>query len=223
MSCLGGVDVDSSTGGCQLAAQAITYSGPMLIAALGELVLERSGLLCVALEGVMTIGACIGFLMIHFTGQVFAGALAAMMVGALFGLAFGYVAVYLRANQVITGMGLLILSTGIASLAYRLAIGIVTSAPQIPVLAAVQLPVLGSLPYIGQVLFTQPVMVYVAYLLVPLMTFVLYRTPLGLRIRACGENPRALDALGVDVFRSGCCVRWSGAASWAWQVPTYRS
>jgi general nucleoside transport system permease protein len=187
---------------------AITFAGPLLLAAMGELLLERSGLLCVALEGIMAIGACLGFLITYFTGQPALGMMAALAIGGVFGLAFGYISVYMRANQVITGMGMLILGLGMASLVYRLAIGMVRSAPQVHALPSVKLPLLGDLPYVGQVIFTQPLMVYLAYLMVPAMSFVLYRTPLGLRIRACGESPRALDALGVDVFkiRLLCCV-----------------
>jgi general nucleoside transport system permease protein len=179
----------------------VNYSAPLLIAAMGELLLERSGMLDVALEGKMALGASVGFLVCYFTGQVWLGLLAAMAAAGLFGLAFGYVAVYLRANQVISGMGFLILTTGMASLVYRLSVGIVGVSPQIEPLHEIKLPLLSQIPFLGQVFFTQPSLTYLAYLLVPLITFILYKTPLGLRIRACGESPRALDALGVNVFR----------------------
>jgi general nucleoside transport system permease protein len=180
---------------------AVNYSAPLLIAAMGELLLERSGMLDVALEGKMALGASVGFLVYYFTGQILLGIVASMIAVAIFGLAFGYVAVYLRGNQIITGMGFLILTTGLASLLYRLSIGIVMVAPQVNVLKEIKLPLLSQIPFFGQVFFTQPSLTYFAYLLVPLMTFVLYKTPLGLRIRACGESPRALDTLGVNVFR----------------------
>ena len=180
---------------------AVNYSAPLLIAAMGELLLERSGMLDVALEGKMALGASVGFLVYFFTGQALLGIIAAMFMVALFGLAFGYIAVYLRGNQIICGMGFLILGTGLASLLYRLGIGIVNVAPQVEVLKEIKIPLLSQIPYIGQIFFSQPILAYFAYLLVPLVWFVLYKTPLGLRIRACGESPRALDTLGVNVFK----------------------
>lgn len=184
-----------------LLQMAVNYAAPLLIGAMGELLLERSGMLDVSLEGKMALGASVGFLVYYFTGQVLLGLLAAMIVVALLGLAFGYLAVYLKGNQIITGMGFLILTTGAASLIYRLAIGIVDVAPQVNTLNNIKLPLLSQIPYLGQVFFTQPSLTYFAYLLVPIMAFVLYKTPLGLHIRACGESPRALDTLGVNVFK----------------------
>ena len=179
---------------------AVNYSAPLLIGAMGELLLERSGMLDVSLEGKMALGASVGFLVYYFTGQVLLGLLATILVGALVGIVFGYLAVYLKGNQVITGMGFLILTTGLASLIYRLAVGIVNVAPQVKTLDNIKLPLLSQIPYLGQIFFTQPLLTYFAYLLVPVMIFVLYKTPLGLHIRACGESPRALDTLGVNVF-----------------------
>ncbi|MGD0751437.1 MAG: ABC transporter permease [Anaerolineales bacterium] len=180
---------------------AVSYSAPLLTAAMGELLLERCGMLDVSLEGKMALGASIGFLVYYFTGQVLLGLAASMIIGAIIGIAFGYIAVYLKGNQIITGMGFLILSTGLASLIYRLTIGIRNVAPEVKTLDNIKLPLLGKIPYLGQVFFTQPALAYFAYLLVPIMIFVLYKTPLGLHIRACGESPRALDTLGVNVFK----------------------
>jgi general nucleoside transport system permease protein len=184
----------------RLLQMAVNYSAPLLIGAMGELLLERSGMLDVSLEGKMALGASVGFLVYYFTGQVLLGLLASMIVVAMIGIVFGYLAVYLKGNQIITGMGFLILTTGLASLLYRLAIGIVRVAPQVHTLSNIKLPLLSQIPYLGQVFFTQPALTYFAYLLVPVLSFVLYKTPLGLRIRACGESPRALDTLGVNVF-----------------------
>jgi ABC-type uncharacterized transport system permease subunit len=113
----------------------------------------------------------------------------------------GFFSVYLKANQIIIGLGLLIFGTGLSSLLYRVFIGVRTLAPQIDVLGSTRIPLLSDIPFVGEVLFRQPVLVYMTFLLVPAIAFVLYRTPLGLRLRACGENPRAIDTLGISVTR----------------------
>lgn len=181
---------------------AITFSAPLLTAALGELILERSGILNVAIEGMMALAASVGFLVSYFSGSLFFGALAGIAASGVLGLIFAYFAVNLRANQIIVGLALLILGEGLSSLLYRLFVGVQLTSPQIPTLSRIAIPVLSEIPYIGPILFNQQILVYLAYLLVPVVAFVLYKTPLGLRLRACGENPRAVDTLGINVFRT---------------------
>ena len=180
---------------------AIMFSAPLLIAATGEMITEQSGIFNVSLEGMMTLAASVGFLVSYFTGSNVVGIFAAMLATAILGAVLGYSAVYLRADQVVMGLGLLVLGLGLSSLLYRLFIGIRILLPQIPVFPSMNIPLLSNIPYIGKIFFSQPALVYVAYLLVPMVGFVLYRTPLGLRLRACGTNPRGLDTLGINVFR----------------------
>ena len=198
---------------------AVTMSAPLIIAALGELLIERSGILNVGIEGMMIMGAAKGFLVSYFTGSNFLGMLAAMTATALFGLILAYFSVNLRANQLIVGLGLFVLGLGLPSLMYRLFIGVRLLAPQIPLLPAIRLPLLGSIPFLGEIFFNQPILVYVAFLMIPSMWFLLFKTPLGLRIRASGENPRAVDTLGINVFRIrficvvvGCAIIGLGGA-----------
>lgn len=187
---------------------AILMSTPLLLAALGELIIERSGILNVAIEGMMSVGAGVGFLVAYFTKDIFLGALISMVSVSLMGLLFGYFSITLRANQLIIGLGLYIFGLGLPSLLYRIAFGVQMVAPRIDLMPSLAIPGLVSIPFLGPIFFNQPLLVYLTYLLVPILGFILFRTPLGLRLRASGENPRAADTLGVNVFatRYACVI-----------------
>jgi simple sugar transport system permease protein len=180
---------------------AITFSAPLLIAAIGELIIERSGIMNIAIEGIMIVAAAVGFLATYLTNSVVIGIIAAMLIGGLFGLILAFFSVKMKTSQIIIGLGLLVLGMGLSSLIYRLFIGVQLVAPQIKVLPNLPIPLLSQIPFIGDILFNQNILVYVGFILVPVVYFVLNKTPLGLRIRACGENPRAIDVLGINVFQ----------------------
>ncbi len=180
---------------------AVTFCAPLLIAAMGELLIERSGVLNMAIEGIMIVGAAVGFLVANMTESTVWGVLAAMIVGGGMGGIFAFYTVKINTSQIITGLGLLVFGMGISSLLYRLFIGIRLVAPQISVIQNIALPGLSQIPILGNILFNQNFLVYLAFLLVPAMYFLLFRTAIGMRIRACGENPRAIDVLGINVFR----------------------
>ena len=179
----------------------VKYSAPLLIAALGELIIERSGILNLAVEGMMLMSALTGFLATYYSGSYVVGMIVAMLTTGFLGLLHGVLSVYMRANQVIVSLGILILGQGLASLLYRLFVGVALLQPQIPVLQTLHIPGLSEIPVLGKVFFQQPILVYIAYIMLPIVAFVLYRTPLGLRIRGVGENARAADTLGVDVYK----------------------
>ncbi len=178
----------------------VTVMVPFLIAALGEVITERAGLLNVAIEGTMVVGAVSAFLATYFSGSYLAGAGTAMAAGALIAILLAYFCVTLRASQLTVGLGLFVCCLGMATLLYRIFIGVRLSPPQIRTLPAVVIPRLAHVPVVGEALFTQNLLSYLALLLVPTLSVVLFHTPLGLRWRAIGENPRAADTLGVDVF-----------------------
>lgn len=180
---------------------AVTYSAPLILAAIGELIIERSGVINVAIEGVMLIAASVGFITAFYTESLFIGCIAALLIAGLIGVLHAFMSVYLKGHQIIIGLGLLIFCTGLSALVYRIFIGIRVVAPKIPVLQRVDIPLLSKIPYVGSIFFSQPVLVYLAYVLVPIVAIVLFRTPLGLRLRACGENPRAIDSLGINVYK----------------------
>ena len=184
----------------QLWRLTVAIAAPFVLAALGELLMERVGILNVGIEGMMAVGAAVAFLVTFATGSLVVGIGAAMLAAALMALVLAYYGVTLRASQITVGLGLLVLGLGLASLLYRAVIGVRTAPPRITTLGALPVPGLSQVPVLGEVLFSQNLMVYAAFLLVPLVHLVVFHTPLGLRLRACGENPRAADTLGVNVF-----------------------
>lgn len=183
----------------QLWQQMLVYAAPLVIAAMGELITERSGVLNVGIEGMMLVAAVVCFVVAFDTGSVVAGMLAAMAASGLMALVLAYYGITLRGSQITVGLALYVLGIGLSSLIYRVAFGIRLSTPRAPTLGALSVPVLADIPVLGPILFQQNVLVYVAMLLVPAVHVFLFHTPLGLRLRAAGENPRAVDTLGLDV------------------------
>ena len=179
--------------------QTLVYAAPLIIAALGELIIERSGVLNVGIEGMMLVAAVTCFVVTWQTQMVAAGIGAGMLAAAAMALALVYYAVALRGPQITVGLGLYVLGIGLSSLIFRMVFGIRTSPPQIATLSPVAVPGLADLPVIGAVFFQQTILTYAAFALIPLVHLALFRTAWGLRLRATGENPRAVDALGIDV------------------------
>jgi ABC-type uncharacterized transport system permease subunit len=177
----------------------LTMAAPLLLAGLGELIMERSGILNVGVEGMMAVAAACAFLTMLKTGSLTVAAATGIVAGTALALLLALYAVALASAQLTVGLSIFVLGTGLASLFYRLVIGVTTATPTTRTLPSITIPGLAGLPFLGPVVFTQNALVYFALLLVPLLTFLLAETPLGLRLRAAGENPRALDTVGVDV------------------------
>ncbi|MEK6711579.1 MAG: ABC transporter permease [Nitrospinota bacterium] len=186
----------------------IVMMAPLIIACLGEIIIERAGILNVGIEGMVTVGSVAGFLGVFMTGSHFLGCLIAMAAGGLLSLLLAYFSIALRANQIVVGLGIFVLGLGLSPLSYRLAVGVVQSPPQVKTLPEIAVPLLAHIPYLGPVFFRQNALVYLAYFLVAAAGFFLFKTPLGLRLRSCGENPRAADSLGIGVtaMRYGACI-----------------
>jgi len=182
-----------------LLAGAVRLSTPIILAALGEVISERSGVLNLGVEGVMLMGAFGSFWGETVTGSPWLGLVIGMLIGALMGLIMAFFSVTLKVDQVISGMGLYLFGMGMSSFLYRIAYGVRTTPPSVEGLSGLHLPVLSDLPVVGPILFQQDALAYIAILLVPVLSFVLARTTLGLKIRAVGENPQAADTLGVSV------------------------
>jgi len=179
----------------------IAYSGvrlatPYLYAALGEMFAQRSGVLNLGVEGIMLMGAYTGFFVGMTTGNLWLGLLSAALVGLLMGLLMAFISVTLQAEQGISGIGLHLFGLGLSSLLFKKTLG---SVETISGFQPVKIPLLGDLPLVGEVFFNHSVLVYGAFLLVPVAAWVLYRSTLGLKIRAVGQNPEAADSLGVSV------------------------
>ena len=182
-----------------MAAGSIRYATPMLLAALGETVTERSGILNLGLEGIMLLGAFFGFWIAFVTGSNWYGLLAAGIAGGLSGLLMAFMSITLRAGQVVSGFGIFIMSGGLVIVLNRIAFGTTLVVSRIDRFDAIELPVLSQLPVLGPILFQHNILIYATLLLVPLLWIVLFRTTLGVRITATGEHPRAADSVGLNV------------------------
>ncbi len=185
---------------------------PIIFATLGEILAERSGVLNLGIEGIMLMGAMTGFLITFNSGSVWAGVLAAAMVGMLLGLLMAFLAVNLGLSQHVSGLGITLFATGLAMFIYRLHFGSPTVPPTVEPFKQITLPVLSKIPIIGPGLFTQYSMTYIAWLLIPIMSILLYKTRLGLKIRTVGENPVVADTVGVNVtLTRTLCLVFGGA------------
>lgn len=169
---------------------------PLLFAALGELVVEKSGVLNLGVEGMMLVGAVCGFAVTVQTGSATAGFLVAALAGAATASLFAVLTLFLLANQVATGLALTLFGVGLSALIGQGFVGIPLDG-----LPKLYIPVLTDLPVVGQAVFGQDIMVYMAVAAVPLVHLFLYRTRAGLVLRAVGENHTAAHALGYKVLR----------------------
>ena len=179
-----------------IAFSAIRLATPYLYAAIGETFGQRAGVLNLGVDGIMLMGAFSAFYVALNTGNLWLGLLGGALVGLLMGLLMAFISVTLKAEQGISGIGLYLFGLGLSSLLFRTTIGTVTT---ITGFQPVAIPLLSQLPLVGEILFDQNILVYGAFLLVPVSWWVIERTTLGLKIRAVGQNPAAADALGVSV------------------------
>jgi simple sugar transport system permease protein len=177
-------------------ASGIRLATPYLYAAIGETFGQRSGVLNLGVDGQMLLGAFAGFYLTYQTGNPWLGLLLAILVGAVMGLIMGFITVTLHAEQGISGIGIYLFGLGMSDLLFQKTIGTVET---VSGFKPIHIPVLSELPVVGEVLFQHNILVYLAFLLVPISWFVLNKTTLGLKIRAVGENPEAADSLGVSV------------------------
>jgi simple sugar transport system permease protein len=181
-------------------AALIRISTPLLLATLGELYAERSGVLNLGIEGIMLLGAMVGFTAAYFSGNLWVGVAAALATGAITGLVMALLTVVLGVSQHVSGIGMTLLATGLAFYLYRLIFGQPPVPPNVVAFATAPIPGLADIPFLGPVLFNQTPITYIALLAVPLTAWVVFRTSWGLNLRTVGENPRAADAAGVSVW-----------------------
>jgi len=179
--------------------QAGVASGTVLLfATLGEVFAERSGVLNLGVEGMMLIGAMTGFSVTIATGNPWIGVLAAMFMAGLISQIHAFIVITLQADQVVSGLALTFLGTGISLV---LGEGL-SKAGTVSLMPNFSMPLLTQIPVLGPIFFTdQSVLVYIGYLMVPLAWYYINRTRPGLHLRAVGEYPAAADALGINVFR----------------------
>jgi simple sugar transport system permease protein len=177
-------------------ASGIQLAAPFLLAALGETLGQRSGVINLGVDGIMLLGAFAAYYTALHTDNLWLAVLAGMGVGAALGLVTAVMSVTLKAEQGISGIGVYLFALGFSSLLFLKLVG--TPLP-IKQPSPIDIPLLDRIPTIGGMLFEQTALVYLAFILVPVVTFVLNRTTFGLNIKAVGENPAAADSLGVSV------------------------
>ena len=176
----------------------IRLATPFLLAGLGETIGQRSGVLNLGVDGVMLLGAFGAYWTILETRSPVAGILVGIAVGLVMGLVYGVITVSLRAEQGISGIGIFLFGLGISDLLFQKKVG-----TPIPIrgFGDLHVPLLADIPKVGEMFFQHSVLVYIAFLLVPVVAFLLNHTTFGLNVRAVGENPAAADSLGVSVVR----------------------
>jgi ABC-type uncharacterized transport system permease subunit len=184
-----------------LVLSGLYLSTPLLLASFGGLLSERAGVINIALEGQMLLGAFAGVAAAWWTHSALLGLLAALAVGALTGLLHAWFSVTLRANQIVAATAINLLAVGLTSALIQPIWGQPGTSPSVPKFGRVDLPLVQHVPYIGRIVDHLSVLDWAALALAPVVWLVLFRTPFGLRLRGCGENPEATASVGIDVIR----------------------
>ena len=194
-------------------ATAVRMGTILLLAALGELVVERAGVLNLSVEGMMLSGAFAGFLGAYYSNSLWIGVLFAIIAGIMISAIFGILAVILKIDQTVSGLTVNIFSAGLTFYMYRSIFPNVgaTNIPALKPFTVHKIPFLSDIPIMGEILFSQYALSYIAILMMVLITFYLYRTKSGLILRTLGENPRAVDMKGINVtLYRFCAVLFGG-------------
>lgn len=193
-------------------AAAVRIASPLIFATMGELICERAGVLNLGIKGIMVVGALAGWMTVYAGGGLWTGVLVAMLAGMGFGLLHAVLTVPFGLSQHVVGLGITLLATSASYFAYRLALPEVTSPPKIEPFQIQEIPLLSKLPLIGPALFAQTPLTYLAFATAIAVSVILFRTPLGLAVRAAGENPSAVEAQGLSVtaIRMGAVIVGSG-------------
>jgi simple sugar transport system permease protein len=193
-------------------AAAVRIATPLMFGVLGALLCERAGVLNLGIEGIFTAGAMAGWMAVYFGTDLWTGVAVAALTGAAFGLLLALLTVPLGLSQHVTGLGVTLLATSASYFVYRVALPNVSTPPRITPFQPLAVPGLSDLPFIGPALFQQTPLTFLALALFGVASFVLYRTPLGLSVRAVGENPAAVEAQGLDVHRIRIAATVCGSA-----------
>ena len=175
---------------------------PILLAALGETITERAGVLNIGIEGIMLMGAFAGFAGTALYGTPWAGLLAAIVVGIAIALLFALFCVTLKSDQIVVGVAVNMLALGLTGFLYRrFFTHVADPISSVSTFPTIKIPILSEVPAIGIILFTQNILVYLSLCLVPVLWFILYKTSMGITLISTGEHPKAADSLGINVFK----------------------
>ncbi len=191
--------------------QTLKFVPAILLASLGELVAEKSGVVNLGVDGLMLMGAFTAFAVTYVTGNPWLGIVGAVGLCIVLGLMFAFFAISLRVNQVVVGLGLWLFGLGLSDTLFRGFFAIGTT-PTVPIIDDIKIPYLSSIPVIGRLFFGQNPIVYISIVLIPVVALFLSKTNLGMRITAVGENPRAAETMGVSVYRIRYLAVLIGAA-----------
>ena len=182
-------------------ASTLRIATPILLASLGGVMSERSGVINIGLEGMMLMGAFGAAVGSYFYGP-WTGLLIGIAIGGLMGLLHAFMSVTVKANQIISATAINIFAVGFPNIMVPIIWpGYHAITPVVPVIKDIRLPLIADLPVIGTIIGNQNPIVYIALILVPIINYFLFRTPLGLRIRSVGEHPKAADTLGINVAK----------------------
>ena len=205
----------------EILSATIRGATPLLLAALGEVISQRAGVLNIGIEGMMLIGAFFGMVGSFYMAELVMiapwlppgfGLLMAGLSGLIAAALFALCAIRLRGDQVIIGTAMTLLALGLTEVVYQRLFGITGIAQGVPAFQQIDIPLLSQIPLFGRALFSHNILVYITFLLVPCVYFFLYHTQHGLRVRACGEHPRAIATAGANVLRlRTICLLFAGA------------
>ena len=192
-------------------AAVLRIATPLIFGVLGALLCERSGVLNLGIEGIMTMGAMVGWLSVFLGADLWTGLAVAALAGAALGLLHAGLTVPLGLSQHVSGLGITLFGASLSYYLYRLIVEVGESPPTIEPFRPLDIPILSDIPFLGEVLFRQTAPTYLALIAVVIMAYVLARTPVGLAIRMTGENPHAVEAQGVTpgTIRVGAVVAGS--------------
>jgi ABC-type uncharacterized transport system permease subunit len=202
-------------------ASGIALGCPLLLAALGETIGQRSGVLNLGVDGIMLLAAFGAYFTALRTGNVALGVLVAVGIGAVMGVITAFINVTVRAEQGISGIGIYIAALGLSGMLFERYVG-----TPLPItntrgpFAAVDIPLLDRIPYLGTMFFKQNILVYLTVVLIPVLSYVLHHTTFGMNVHAAGENPAATDSVGISISRTrysavifGCIMAGLGGAA----------
>lgn len=182
-------------------AAAVKMATPLVLAGLGETISEKSGILNISVEANLLAGAFAGFIVAFFTDNLLLGVLAGMAGGVIVSMIHAVLSIKCKVNQTIVGLALNFLVLGLTSFLFFMAFGQTTKLPSCQIIGKTAIPLLSKIPVIGPALFSQDVFIYFTLVSVIVMAVIFYKTEWGVNLHAVGENPRAADTAGLNVFR----------------------
>lgn len=182
-----------------LIATALRIATPLALAGLGETISEKSGILNIGLEGIMLTGAFFSFITTFATDNLILGVLAGIAAGIILSLVHGVLSIECKADQTIVGLAINFLSLGLTSFVFLKIFGQSTVLPSCRMISGIEVPLLSKIPFIGQILFNQDIIVYIMFAMIAMVWIFLNKTQWGISLHAVGEYPRAADTVGISV------------------------